>query len=51
MVTPEITPDFTQIDEICQNTTAPTLPATSLNGITGTWSPATINTADAGTTT
>ena len=50
-VTPEITPAFTQIDPICQNTTAPTLPATSTNGITGTWIPATINTTTAGTVT
>ncbi len=33
----------------CQNTTAPALPTTSNNGITGTWSPATINTSTAGT--
>ena len=31
--------------------TAPALPTTSNNGITGTWSPATINTATVGTTT
>ena len=29
----------------------PTLPSTSDNGISGTWSPATINTATAGTST
>ena len=34
-----------------RTSTAPALPATSNNGITGTWSPATINTAAAGTTT
>ena len=50
-VTPQVTPTFTQIGPLCQNSTAPTLPATSNNGITGTWSPATINTATAGTTT
>jgi hypothetical protein len=33
------------------NSTAPLLPGTSNNDITGTWSPATINTATAGTTT
>ena len=48
---PEINPAFTQIGPICQNTAAPALPATSSNGITGTWSPATINTAVAGTIT
>ena len=50
-VTPQITPTFTQIGPLCQNSTAPILPVTSNNGITGTWSPATINTATAGTTT
>ena len=35
----------------CQNATAPRSPTTSTNGITGTWSPATINTATAGTVT
>ena len=38
-------------DHLCQNATAPALPATSTNGITGTWSPATISTATVGTTT
>ena len=50
-ITPQVTPTFTQIGPLCQNSTAPALPATSNNGITGTWSPATINTATAGTTT
>ena len=50
-VNPNITPTFDAIDPLCQNTTAPALPLTSTNGITGTWSPATINTAVAGTAT
>src|SRR5687768_3857605 len=50
-VTDEITPTFTQVDPFCLNATAPPLPTTSDNGITGVWSPATINTATAGTTT
>ena len=33
---------------ICQNATAPALPATSNEGVAGTWSPATINTAMTG---
>src|SRR5438132_10174928 len=37
------------IGPLCQNSTAPTLGGTSPNGITGTWSPATINTATPGT--
>jgi hypothetical protein len=36
----QVTPTFTQIGPLCQNSTAPTLPATSDNGFTGTWSPA-----------
>src|SRR6185369_13523873 len=51
VITTQITPTFTQIGPLCQNSTAPTLPLTSTNGITGTWSPATISTATAGTTT
>ena len=51
VITPEVTPTFTQIGPLCQNSTAPTLPTTSTNNITGVWSPATINTATAGTTT
>src|SRR5213078_3935153 len=50
-VTPQVTPTFTAVGPLCQNSTAPALPGTSNNGITGSWSPATINTATAGTTT
>jgi gliding motility-associated-like protein len=49
VVTSQITPAFTQIGPLCLNSTAPALPATSNNNITGTWSPATINTAASGT--
>jgi len=47
-----ITPTFTQLGPFCQNTSAPTLPTNSTNtpSITGTWNPATINTATIGTT-
>ncbi|WP_083382112.1 T9SS type B sorting domain-containing protein [Flavobacterium commune] len=45
------TPNFTQIPPICQGDTPPILPATSNNGITGTWSPSVINTATSGTVT
>ncbi len=51
VITTQVTPTFTQIGPLCQNSTAPLLPGTSNNGITGTWSPATINTSTAGTTT
>ncbi|MFN7421098.1 MAG: hypothetical protein ACK5RV_09490, partial [Flavobacterium sp.] len=44
-ITPLVTPNFTAISPICINTTFPTLPTTSTNGITGTWSPAPNNTA------
>ncbi|MEC4048126.1 fibronectin type III domain-containing protein, partial [Flavobacterium sp. SUN046] len=45
------TPTFNPIANICQNASAPSLPATSTNGITGTWTPATIDTSVAGTVT
>ena len=45
-----VTPQFTQISPLCQNATAPTLPLTSNNGVSGTWS-APISTSTAGTTT
>jgi hypothetical protein len=35
----EITPIFTQVNPICTGATLTTLPTTSNNGITGTWSP------------
>ena len=47
----QITPTFTQIGPLCQNSVAPSLPATSIEGVTGTWSPASISTTTAGTTT
>ena len=52
VITNSITPTFTAIGPLCQNSTAPVLPTSSTNtpAITGTWSPATINTAIAGTT-
>ena len=45
VVTPEVTPTFAPIGPLCQNSTAPPLPAASIEGITGTWAPATISTA------
>src|SRR5690554_4689920 len=50
-VTPEVTPTFAQIPPICQGTTAPTLPTTSTNGITGTWNPAAVSNSTVGNTT
>ncbi|MDB4606859.1 hypothetical protein OAH04_03605, partial [Crocinitomicaceae bacterium] len=40
---------FTQVDPICINGTAPILSGTSDNGITGYWTPSTVNTATIGT--
>jgi di/tricarboxylate transporter len=48
-VTPQLTPTFNPASyTICSGATAPTLPLTSVEGIAGTWSPATVsNTATA----
>jgi large repetitive protein len=48
-VTDNIIPTFAAIPAICSGTAAPALPATSTNGITGTWSPATISNTTSGT--
>jgi hypothetical protein len=50
-VTALVTPTFAPIGPLCQNSTAPALPGTSLNNFAGSWSPATISTATVGTTT
>ncbi len=42
-VLPSVTPTFTPITPFCSGTLAPVLPTTSNNGITGTWSPATVS--------
>jgi gliding motility-associated-like protein len=44
-LTPNIIPTFTQVAPICVGGTLAALPTTSINGITGTWSPALNNTA------
>lgn len=43
-----VTPVFTQIDPVVQDSEAPVLPAISENDISGTWSPATVSTSSAG---
>ena len=48
-VTTQLTPTFSPIAPLCKSTVAPRLPLTSLNGIIGTWSPATIATTTVGT--
>ena len=45
------TPTFTQLGPYCTGAAPGALPTTSTNGITGTWSPATVSTATAGNTT
>ena len=47
---PSITPTFTAINPICQNASAPTLPSSSNNGISGSWS-GSIDTTTVGTQT
>ncbi|MFV5691242.1 T9SS type B sorting domain-containing protein [Flavobacterium sp. LT1R49] len=48
VVTPKTTPNFAAIPAFCTGTTAPILASTSPNGISGTWSPATINNTTSG---
>src|SRR5690606_30579145 len=43
-VIPNVVPEFDPISDICEGTLLEELPTTSLNGITGTWSPALDNT-------
>ncbi|WP_333879129.1 beta strand repeat-containing protein, partial [Flavobacterium sp.] len=45
VVTARVTPTFTQVGSVCSGSTISALPTTSLNGITGTWSPALNTTA------
>jgi gliding motility-associated-like protein len=44
-ITSQVVPTFTAVAPVCAGATIPALPTTSLNGITGTWSPAINNTA------
>ena len=48
-INPEIVPAFDPIGPLDQNEAAPPLETTSLNGVTGSWDPPSINTAIAGT--
>ncbi|MEN9302835.1 MAG: hypothetical protein RL264_1264 [Bacteroidota bacterium] len=49
-VTTGTTPTFTQLGPFCQGGTPGSLPTTSTNGISGTWSPASISTTSPGST-
>ena len=46
---PIFTPKFNKINPFCAGSPAPTLPTTSLNGITGTWNPAVVDNMNSGT--
>jgi len=46
---PNVTSAFNQLGPYCVGVTPETLPVNSLNGVTGTWSPPTINSATSGT--
>jgi gliding motility-associated-like protein len=45
VINPNITPTFDPVGPFCSGATIPSLPTTSTNGITGTWSPAINNTS------
>src|SRR6185295_3421447 len=49
LTNPVFTPTFPKIAAFCAGTTPPTLPPVSLNGLSGTWSPAVINNQASGT--
>ncbi len=49
-VSPMVTPTFSGLGPYCAGASAAALPGTSNNSITGSWSPATINTTSAGNT-
>jgi hypothetical protein len=44
VITSQLVPTFTAVAPICSGSTLAALPTTSLNGVTGTWSPALSNT-------
>lgn len=48
-VYPSYLPVFDQVAPICYGSVPPVLPATSLNGVTGTWSPSTVSNTSSAT--
>src|SRR4030095_6878945 len=48
-ITDQATPTFPSFGPYCLNSTAPSLPSTSDNGLDGSWSPSSINTGATGT--
>jgi len=51
VVLASVVPTFNISGNLCQNSSAPTLPVTSNNAIDGTWIPSTVQTSSTGTTT
>ncbi|WP_412476438.1 fibronectin type III domain-containing protein [Flavobacterium sp. TBRC 19031] len=49
VVNPNVTPTFTPIGQLCIGESAPSLPTSSLEGISGTWTPAVIDNTVSGT--
>ncbi|MBC7641520.1 MAG: T9SS type A sorting domain-containing protein, partial [Flavobacterium sp.] len=49
IVSPPIAPAFNLPNSICFESTSPMLPATSINGMVGTWSPAVVSNNNSGT--
>ncbi len=47
-VSSQITPSFTPIAPFCEGSPAPMLPATSINGFSGTWTPAVVSNTASG---
>ena len=47
-IDPTVNPTFNFIPSFCAGTTAPNLPVTSSNGLTGTWFPALVDTSSSG---
>ncbi|QNA44497.1 T9SS type B sorting domain-containing protein [Lacibacter sediminis] len=48
IVTPNVTPTFNIATSICEGATAPSLPSSSTNGVTGTWSPSAVSNTASG---
>ena len=49
-ISSQVTPTFSLPASICQNSAAPLLPLTSVNGVTGTWNPSVVDPTLAGLT-
>ena len=47
-ITPNVTPEFAIPTTLCAGTAAPVLPSTSLNNVTGTWTPSVVSNTTSG---